>query len=614
MKKLICFMLILVICTHIVPIYADTAFTDVDPSHYCYEAVTNIKNLGIITGYDDGSYKPDNPISRAEMATVMCLMNTDGISHNASREFTDVPSTHWATEFIKTASQKKIIVGSGNGLFRPNDNVTFEEAVKMTIMATGKGENITPGKSDWSKAYLEIAEATGITKNVKGKKGEFATRADVAVMINNALEIMENNNIMLYSKPLYNTDTNIPLNVSFVLDQTVFLKDNSVYHKELAKASLMLSMTAYSHINTGTVPKGNLTDVLGDIGFNDIYTVNLAKTYSDNDVTEFTLGRKTVKTGEKATELIVVSVRGTNGTLKEWTSNFDIGSGTEEANYNKNNHKGFDITSQRVITEIDKYISRYITEGTSVAIWITGHSRGGSVANICAAALRDKGLKSYCYTFGASKTTVSPDAAEYDFIFNVANADDMVTYLPVENWGFKSYGKTAEVSVGNNLHDKWSAATGLKKYNYTKNIPTIISAISTCSPDRESCYAYPEGEKVTIEVKSKDEAEKKIEALKKSFSPDSLEYCKFEIKESFATKEYPYIVEVQMQPAFLMHNIAGVLANKISEVKFVTMVLPIYLRPTQTAVISAYAGGIVHPHTPETYYVIIDNITSENFK
>ena len=105
----------------------------------------------------------------------------------------------------------------------------------------------------------------------------------------------------------------------------------------------------------------------------------------------------------------------------------------------------------------------------------------------------------------------------------------------------------------------------------------------------------------------------KIEELKKSFAPASLDYCKFEIKAS-ETKDFPYVLEVQMQPAFLMHNIAAVLSNQMSELKFVAMALPGYLRPTQVAVISAYAGGIIHPHTPETYYVIVDNITAADFK
>ena len=614
MKKLFCFVLTLIISTNIFPAYAHSLFTDVAPSHYCHDAATNVRNAGIIQGYEDGSFRPDNPISRAEMATVMCLMSKDRAPSAPLTVFSDVPENHWASKYIAGASQKNIISGSGNGLFRPQDNVTFEEAVKMTVMATGKGQNITPYKSDWSKAYLEIAQAIGITKGTRGQKGEYATRGDVVVMINNALGIMKNENIILYSKPMYNSGTSTPFNMTFALDDKIFLQDNTIYNKDAAKASLMLSMTAYSSINIDTLPKGNLNTLLDDLGFTDVKTTDLTKTYADNDVTEFTIGRKAVELAEEKTELVVVSVRGTNGTLKEWTSNFDIGAGTADETYNTVNHKGFDITSQRVITEIENYIAKYIPEGSTVTLWLTGHSRGGSIANICAASLEDKGLKTFSYTFGASRTTVNTKAGEYANIFNVANADDLVTYLPIARWGFTTYGKTAQISVGNSLHDKWSAVTGLKKYNYTKTIPAIEVAIATCSADREGCYAYPEGEKVTVEVKTKAEGEQAIEALKNSYAPSSLDYCEFEIKDSKESKDFPYVVEVRMQPAFLMHNIAAVMSNKISELKFVAMALPTYLRPTQVAVISAYAGGIVHPHAPETYYAIVDNITANDFK
>ena len=614
MKKVLCFVLAFVIGTYILPVYADTIFTDVDSSHYCYDAVMKLKNTGIINGYEDGTFKPNNFVSRAEMATLMCLMCKSETPKTASIPFKDVSESHWASKYISSASEKNIISGSGNGLFRPDDNVTFEEAVKMVVMATDKGKHITPYKSGWSKAYLEIAEHTGITREVKGQKGENATRADVAVMIDNALTIAENNNIILYAKPMYNNDTNVPFNMSFALDESVFFKGNTQYDKDLSKASLMLAMTAYSHINIDTPSKGNLKTVLGNLGFSDVKTTDLTKTYTDNDVTEFTVGRKAIEYNKEKTELVVISIRGTNGTLKEWTSNFDIGAGSADETYNTKNHKGFDITSQRVIEETEKYISQYISEETPVTIWITGHSRGGSAANICAAKLTDKGFKTFCYTFGASKTTVSSKASEYSNIFNIANEDDLVTHLPIADWGFTTYGKTAQISVGNNLRDKWTGVTGLKKYNYTKNIPVIVSAIATCSPDREGCYSYPEEQKVSIAVKSKDEGEQTVEALKKSFAPASLDYCKFEIKTSLKSADSPYVVEIEMQPAFLMHNIAGVLANKISEVKFVAMPLPPYLRPTQVAVISAYAGGIVHPHTPETYYAIVDNITAGDFK
>ena len=161
MKRFFCFVLTLVISTHILPAYAETIFTDVDTSSYCYDAVANVKNAGIITGYDDGSFKPQNLITRAEMATVMCLMSKADTATSDKGQFSDVPSNHWAADFIHAAAQKNIISGSGNGLFRPDDNLTFEEAVKMTVMATEKGENIPPTNRTGQRHILKLPKPPG---------------------------------------------------------------------------------------------------------------------------------------------------------------------------------------------------------------------------------------------------------------------------------------------------------------------------------------------------------------------------------------------------------------------------------------------------------------------
>lgn len=613
MKRCLCFTVVFLILISVLPTFATNVFTDVDSGHYSYEAVKNVKELGIINGYTDGSFKPDNPITRAEIAAIMCQMAKEKPSNGAESVFSDVPENHWASGYISKAAEKKIIVGS-NGIFRPDDNVTYEEAIKMTIMATGFGENITPYPSDWSKAYLEIAESTHISSGLKGKKGENATRADVAVMVNNALGITSDGGLILYSKPLYNSNQNMPLNISFALNEDVFFMENTTYNKELAKASLLLSMTSYDYITTEKPTHKNAGEILSDMGYSSVVSCDLENEYTDSHITSFYMGKKSIeKDGEKI-EVIAVAVRGTNGTLKEWTSNFDIGSGLEDEEYVKDNHKGYDITSSRIIKKIDEYIESSTSADTKKTIWITGHSRGGSIANICSAKLADKGLKCYAYTFGASRTTVSTNYADYGFIFNIVNNDDLVTYLPMKQWGFNSYGKTAGISVSEKLLSQWTETTGLKKYICKSNISSMVDSIASCATDRKSCYAYREDGKVRIGLKNEAQGAEYTTSLKNSFAAASIPYCSFETVKSSESPEYPYVLEIDMQPAFLMHNIAAVLSGKLSVLTFLTLPVSDYLVPTHSAVISAYMGGIVHPHTPETYYVITNSLSDSDFK
>ncbi len=193
MKKCISYLLVLIFIVTLFPnsVFAagsDTKFSDVKSTDYYAKAAITLEEMGIFTGYPDGTFGAANPVTRAEMAAVMCRMaKKDSVYGAGESIFGDVDASHWAVKYIFIASKEGIINGDGTGNFRPGDSVTYEEALKMVVCTLGYGKNIVPNSNDWSKPYLEIAENKKITQGLIGSKGKPSTRGDIAIMCYNAL-------------------------------------------------------------------------------------------------------------------------------------------------------------------------------------------------------------------------------------------------------------------------------------------------------------------------------------------------------------------------------------------------------------------------------------------
>ena len=126
--------------------------------------------------------------------------------------------------------------------------------------------------------------------------------------------------------------------------------------------------------------------------------------------------------------LIVVVIRGTQGDWDEWRSNFEVGSNLT--------HEGFNIAMRDLSGRFDNYILEhglYVNPQNNIVL-ITGHSRGGAVANLKGANLNSGGHdivlqeNLYVYTFGAPNTT--RDATRHLNIFNIINRNDAITLVP----------------------------------------------------------------------------------------------------------------------------------------------------------------------------------------
>ncbi len=166
-------------------------FPDVDPSASYAQAVSELSALGIISGYDDGTFGPDKLVTRAEITKMIVDALGEGSQAQSGSgidtQFTDVTGAHWAAGYVSTGVADGFIAGMGDGTFAPDENVTYVQAQKMLVAAIGY-ETYAQGAGGWPNGYKTWAATRGITDGVSANDNDQLTRAQVAQMIDNAMD------------------------------------------------------------------------------------------------------------------------------------------------------------------------------------------------------------------------------------------------------------------------------------------------------------------------------------------------------------------------------------------------------------------------------------------
>ena len=108
--------------------YSST-FNDVAKNCWAANYIGYMQQFGIVTGYEDGSFRPDAPVTRAEFAAIASRFEklTQG-----SKSFTDVPDTHWAVKYINFAATRGWVTGYADGTFKPEHSITRAEVAAVT--------------------------------------------------------------------------------------------------------------------------------------------------------------------------------------------------------------------------------------------------------------------------------------------------------------------------------------------------------------------------------------------------------------------------------------------------------------------------------------------------
>ena len=178
-------------------------FSDVSEGDWYYEAVRFVHERDLMNGYSDGRFGPNDPLSRAQLAQI--LFNKEGKPVvNYLLDFSDVANEAWYTEAVRWATSQGIVGGYGNGKFGPNDPITREQLAVMlwrysgSPAATNKELHFNDESeiSGFALEALRWAVESGILNGYGdgrlGPQGQ-ATRAQVAQMLKNFIENRDDN-------------------------------------------------------------------------------------------------------------------------------------------------------------------------------------------------------------------------------------------------------------------------------------------------------------------------------------------------------------------------------------------------------------------------------------
>ena len=175
MKKLLAMVLALVM-TLSLAVSANAAFKDDKSISDDYaESVAVLNGMGVFKGYEDGSFKPEGNITRAEVATIVYRIYTADVAKNDKsglyatyNKFSDMAGAGWAQGYIGYCANASLVKGYPDGTFKPSGNVTGYEVLAMILRAVGYDKNNEFSGADWALHVAQTAQQLGVLKNIKG--------------------------------------------------------------------------------------------------------------------------------------------------------------------------------------------------------------------------------------------------------------------------------------------------------------------------------------------------------------------------------------------------------------------------------------------------------------
>lgn len=170
---------------------SSAAYSDIEGTA-CEGAVNVLTALKVVDGFTDGTYKPEQTVTRAQMAKlVVTALGVADYATAKTSKYTDMGSATWAIPYVEYASNLNIVNGVGNGKFNPNGLVTYEQAVTMIVRALGYTDQCKEMNGTWPAIYVQKGMALGIFEDVVNGGANGANRGDIAIMLFNAIDLPE---------------------------------------------------------------------------------------------------------------------------------------------------------------------------------------------------------------------------------------------------------------------------------------------------------------------------------------------------------------------------------------------------------------------------------------
>ncbi len=180
------------------PTPQEPPFTDVPETHWAYDQISLLKDMGVVNGYADGEFRPNRPVTRSEFITmaVKALGMEPSQKALSFKDTNQIPA--WAKESWQTAVQSGLVKGYADGTIRPDQKISRAEMITILVrgleMPTENGFKLNYADlnqiPDWAVPYVKTATSNGLVKgdaNNRFAPQKNASRAEVATVLFNSI-------------------------------------------------------------------------------------------------------------------------------------------------------------------------------------------------------------------------------------------------------------------------------------------------------------------------------------------------------------------------------------------------------------------------------------------
>ncbi len=164
----------------------EPVFTDVDSGNKYVEAIGYVKDAGIVEGYEDGSYKPDSDITRAEFTKIIiesAYSDTEIQDCVPTKVYPDIPTDEWYEKYVCVATNNGIIEGYPDGEFKGINKINFVEAAKIISLGFNFEVGSAMSGEQWYVPYVELLQSKNAIPADIDAVDHDVTRGEMAEMI-----------------------------------------------------------------------------------------------------------------------------------------------------------------------------------------------------------------------------------------------------------------------------------------------------------------------------------------------------------------------------------------------------------------------------------------------
>ncbi|MGC8690322.1 MAG: ABC transporter substrate-binding protein [Caldisericum sp.] len=164
MKKVL---VLLVAITMVITLFAvrplgvnAAGFKDVGSDYWAKDQIDYLVSKGVIAGFPDGTFKPEDPVTREQFAKMICIAKKLSEYKPTTPTFKDVPQDRWSYGFIEAAVKAGYIKGYADGTFKPANSITRQELAVLGVRVLGKGAEAEAFKGEpivWANDWKKIA-------------------------------------------------------------------------------------------------------------------------------------------------------------------------------------------------------------------------------------------------------------------------------------------------------------------------------------------------------------------------------------------------------------------------------------------------------------------------